>query len=404
MPMPSPDWSSGLPKELLEIIAKKLSSGHDAAAFRSVCSPWRAALPFAAFVPLLMLPFDPLSPAPETKATTALTLYSLEKDKVFAMALPELGGKVVCGSSRGWLALMDEAASVTLLNPFTGGRVALPPADERVAAASSKTVAPVLADAGRRRWELRRSSGGVELVTLDMMRDVFFREIVLSSSPGKNSGDMVAMAVLADSSEVAFCRVGEKEWTLAETYVGCCICAVVHCQGEFIAIGCLGEISVISRIIAGENVRPPTARPMSLLPEPADMCHRSYLVLNGHLHLVGFALRVFHSEWPFDHQAVVYRCDLTAGETPVWSMVADVGDTGMFVSKYFSLGFGGASVSKIKRNCIYLSEPRYSDQGEEVGDHSPELVDLTTGNSEEIGNPAMQGLEALCWIRPNLWT
>ena len=54
--------------------------------------------------------------------------------------LPDVRSKVVCGSSCGWLALMDEAASVTLLNPFTGAhapRVELLPAGEHVAAASS---------------------------------------------------------------------------------------------------------------------------------------------------------------------------------------------------------------------------------------------------------------------------
>ena len=54
--------------------------------------------------------------------------------------LPDVRGKVACGYSCGWLALMDEAASVTLLNPFAGARaprVELPPAGEHVASTFS---------------------------------------------------------------------------------------------------------------------------------------------------------------------------------------------------------------------------------------------------------------------------
>uniref|UniRef100_A0A0E0I8L2 KIB1-4 beta-propeller domain-containing protein n=1 Tax=Oryza nivara TaxID=4536 RepID=A0A0E0I8L2_ORYNI len=390
------DWSSGLPRELREIIAKKLPSGHDAASFRSVCWPWRAALPFARFAPLLMLPFDPTPTSPSPPEEKTVSFYSLVEEKTVSLPLPELHGKVVVGASRGWLALVDEAAAVSLLNPFTGSRVALPPADQRVAAASSRSVEMVgVGNDGGGRWVLRCSSGDVSSVTLDKMREVFFSEIVLSTTPGGDG--CAAMAVLADSSEVAFCRVGDTGWTLIETNVECCVSAIVHCHGSFLAIGCLGEVSIIN--IAGDNdATPSPARPVSSLPEPAQMCHRSYLEVNGELHLVGIAIRAFHGEWPFGHHAVVYKCDLAAGETPVWSMVTDAGDMAMFMSKNFNSGFGGASVSKIKSNCIYLSEPTYG------SDHSPELVDISTGMSEKIACPTMKGSEALCWIRPNLWT
>ena len=127
-----PNWRSGLPDDLLESIGQRLASGHDAASFRSACSPWRAAIPFATFGPLLLLPFDPDS--------DRVGFYCVPEKKVLSKTLPDVRGKVACGSSCGWVALMDEAASVTLLNPFAGARapnVELPPADEHVATASS---------------------------------------------------------------------------------------------------------------------------------------------------------------------------------------------------------------------------------------------------------------------------
>jgi hypothetical protein len=45
------------------------------------------------------------------------------------------------------------------------------------------------------------------VIELDKMRDVFFHEIVLFGPPNA-SRDCVAIAVLADSTMVAYCRVG----------------------------------------------------------------------------------------------------------------------------------------------------------------------------------------------------
>ena len=110
--LPLPNWRSGLSEDLLESIRQRLTLGHDAASFRSACSPWHAAVPFATFGLLLLLPFDPDS--------DRVGFYYVPEKKVLSKTLPDVRSKVACGSSCGWLALMDEAASVTLLNPFAG--------------------------------------------------------------------------------------------------------------------------------------------------------------------------------------------------------------------------------------------------------------------------------------------
>ena len=99
-------------EDLLGSIGQRLASGHDAESFRSACSPWRAAVLFATFGPLLLLPFDPDS--------DRVGFYCVPEN--LSKTLPDVRGKVACGSSCGWLALKDEAASVTLLNPFAGAR------------------------------------------------------------------------------------------------------------------------------------------------------------------------------------------------------------------------------------------------------------------------------------------
>ncbi|XP_066341698.1 uncharacterized protein [Miscanthus floridulus] len=225
--LPLPDWRSGLPEDLLESIGQHLASGHDAASFRSACSPWCAAVLFVTFGPLLLLPFDPDS--------DRVSFYCVLEKKVLSKTLPDVHGKVSCGSSCGWLALMDEAASVMLLNPCAGARaprVELPPAGEHVVAvSSSERVSRV-----HGRWVLHPTNDYEDVdaagraIKLEDMRDMFFREIVLSAPPDAARRECVAMAMLGCSTEVAFYWVGvNSPWTLLDTKLEFSMGSIVHC-------------------------------------------------------------------------------------------------------------------------------------------------------------------------------
>ena len=87
---------------------------------------------------------------------------------------------------------MDEAAFMTLLNPFASARaprVELPPAGEHVVAASSSERMSRV----HGRWVLHptndyRDADAVgRAIKLEDMRDVFFREIVLSAPPAASA-------------------------------------------------------------------------------------------------------------------------------------------------------------------------------------------------------------------------
>ncbi|XP_066320311.1 uncharacterized protein [Miscanthus floridulus] len=286
--LPLPDWRSGLPEDLLESIGQRLVLGHNAASFRSACSPWRAAALFVTFGPLLLLPFDPDS--------DRVGFYCVP-EKVLSKMLPDVRGKVACSSSCGWLALMDEAASVTLLNPFAGAhtlRIELPLAGEHVmAASSSEHVSRV-----HGRWVLHPTNGygdanaAGKAIKLEDMRDVVFHEIVLSAPPGVAGRECVAMAMLGCYTKVVFCRVRvDNAWTLLDTKVEFSVGSIVHYQDKFLVIDCSGEISVYSSNIVGAT---PTTMLLPSLSPPAGLYHRSYLESNGELHIVGAMVSTFH--------------------------------------------------------------------------------------------------------------
>ncbi|BFG35423.1 hypothetical protein CerSpe_216970 [Prunus speciosa] len=54
-------------------------------------------------------------------------LYSVTQGKTCSFELNVYYSKRFCGSSHRWMACVDENLVVTLLNPFTGHTISLPP-------------------------------------------------------------------------------------------------------------------------------------------------------------------------------------------------------------------------------------------------------------------------------------
>ncbi|XP_066333540.1 uncharacterized protein [Miscanthus floridulus] len=231
------------------------------------------------------------------------------------------------------------------------------------------------------------------------MRDVFFREIMLSASPDTAGRECMAMAMLGCSTEVAFYRIGvNSAWTLLDTKLEFSMGSIIYCQDKFLVINCTREISVCSSNAAGAT---PTATLLPSLSPPTGLYNHSYLESNGELHIVGAMVSMFHETQSFTYSSMIYKCNLH-DRMPEWSRVRDIGDQTLFVSKYFNESFSGISVSKYKENKIYMSEPLYGDSYDLV--HRLKIVDIATSASKvKSVQEKMQGSEALGWIRPNLW-
>ncbi|XP_059627504.1 F-box protein At2g17036-like [Cornus florida] len=123
------DWA-WLPKNLLDVIMDKLNSQSDCVRFGAVCKPWR----FVAMenkvkyvknkcytqVPLLMVPT-------KDNSEERRSLYNITHNKIYDFQLRVPYKKRCCGSSYGWLFTVEENMGVTLLNPFSGSTIGLPP-------------------------------------------------------------------------------------------------------------------------------------------------------------------------------------------------------------------------------------------------------------------------------------
>jgi hypothetical protein len=209
------------------------------------------------------------------------------------------------------------------------------------------------------------------------------------------------MAVLLNSTQIAFCWVGvDSAWTLLNTNLECNVDRIVPCKEKIFAIDVIGDISVCN-CNAGANA-PPTATPLPSFSAPENVYNHSYMESKGELHKVGDMMVTFDETKTFTFNTVVYKCDFLLDQTPVWSMVDDVGDLTLLVSKHFNESFSGASVSKYRRDSVsFFSDVMYADPTNSAFCY--QIIDIATNASKVVRvHRKMEPSDAPCWFRPNI--
>ncbi|PRQ30030.1 putative F-box domain-containing protein [Rosa chinensis] len=124
-----------LPRDILDLILERLIQIKDYIRFGVVCKHWRSIalhqnmqsrLESCHKLPPLMIFIN------QYDNGTSVALHSGTQDKTSRFKLKLNGFPIYdltkdCGSSHGWLAYADATLEVTLLNPFTGCTITLPP-------------------------------------------------------------------------------------------------------------------------------------------------------------------------------------------------------------------------------------------------------------------------------------
>ncbi|TQE07523.1 hypothetical protein C1H46_006843 [Malus baccata] len=353
------DWTQ-LPPELAESISKKLTIYADYLRFRVVCHSWRASVPKTPHhlppqLPWLMLPQS--QPNQSHRA-----FFSLSNSRVHFLHLPEASHrKRRCGSSHGWLVILDETPSVLLVNPLTRAKRHLPPLST-----FPNVVRFDYSDVGRE-YALVSPSGDVYTRSLTDMRDSFLKKVVLSSSPLEARGfTFTAVAIVNQTGDLAFCRDGDQTWTFidgAQSYSE----DVVSVNGLFYAVDKKGTVAEC-------DVNGPSPPRVRLIRTPrledADM---RYLVSSGDdLLLVSRYLEIDYGYgFLVDNANVNYRTakfDVFRmnwlGER--WDKVENLGDRMVFIGENSSFSLSASDFPGSLGNCVYFTDD-YSESNNESG-------------------------------------
>lgn len=232
-----------------------------------------------------------------------------------------------------------------------------------------------------REYTLSSSLGDRYNLNLRQMRDTFIKKVVLSSSPSKDS-DFIAVAILNQTGDLAYCRNGGQRWTIiegAQSYSE----DVIYKKGLFYAVDKGGSMAVCD--VGGEVPR------VSVIQMPrqfgGDM---QYLVSSeDELLLVTRYLGLEFDFEPYQPHLIyrtlrfeVFRVNWSG---PQWESVRSLGDKVLFIGGNSSLALSASDFPGCIRDCIYYtddySETNYDDV---YGEHDLGIFKLWDGSIEPL--------------------
>ncbi|CAK8543778.1 unnamed protein product [Lathyrus sativus] len=196
-----------LPQEIIESISERLTIYSDYLRFRCVCRTWNYSVPKTPLHLPPQLPWLMLSHK---------SFFDLTANKLHLLDLPLSSSHAtrICGSSFGWLVILNQISEVSLLNPITHITLSLP----------SLYTLP----------EFVRKH-------LDNNNNRFVNKVVLSSSPS-HGDDFAAFAIL-NPNQLAFCRKSYDSWVLLRVNENHLWMDVVSKNGLFYAVSSEGMIA-----------------------------------------------------------------------------------------------------------------------------------------------------------------
>ncbi|XP_078157721.1 F-box/kelch-repeat protein At1g57790-like isoform X2 [Carex rostrata] len=185
--------------------------------FSAVCKNWRLVAKQKRHSPAPQLPWLVLGDEP---GTGKRMFYNLSEDKHYAMDIPELYGRYICGSSHGWLVAIDIKLTGILINPFTREFYELPLFPHyNIGLSSTSIFENALMD-------YRDVAGQcIEDIQVSIVQ-----KAILSHDP-KERPDFMLM-ILVGISVPAFWKPGDSSWTVIRVTVPG-IKDVIYFDGHF---------------------------------------------------------------------------------------------------------------------------------------------------------------------------
>lgn len=385
------DWSE-LPPELLDAIVNKIIDLRDYLHFRAVCPSWRSSTPatpknLPCQLPWLMLPKN---------QTNRRGFFNFVDDKVHFLNLPEASSsRRRCGSSHGWLIIVDESPSIFVINPLTKVTFDLPPVSQfpNVMNFNFYSVG--------REFTLRSPDGEVHARNLKEMRDSFIRKAVISSSPSRDP-NFITMVILNGTGELAYCKNGEHSWKFiddARFYDE----DVIYFEGLFYAVHKSGEIAVCD--VSGDSPS------VSFIETPKQIGgDMQYLVKTNDDFLLVTRFLELDIDAAYHKLDVVYKtvefCVFRLVlERPrcEWEEINSLGETMLFLGENSSLALLASDFPGCGGNRIYFTDDYCEANYDGVdGNHDLGYYNLADGSIEALSCCPRSSHSMLRWPPP-IW-
>jgi F-box domain len=217
-------WS-GLVSDIVEHITSFLPLP-DYHRFSAVCRNWRSVAKQKRYSPAPQLPWLVLG---DERGTGKRKFYNLSEERLYAINIPELRGRYICGSSHGWLLAVDVRLKGILINPFTRELYELPPFPHRLVY--------TFFDDPNAMGNLPTEDQNCPSKRMQV-RLVF--KAVLSDDP-KERPDFTLMILVGVKNIPAFWKPGDPSWTVIRVQKGR-MDDVIFFDGRFIFVTAANEL------------------------------------------------------------------------------------------------------------------------------------------------------------------
>ncbi|KAF8405485.1 hypothetical protein HHK36_010392 [Tetracentron sinense] len=337
------EWSQ-LPKDLLELIAKRLTADFDIIRFRSVCASWRSSVSLS-YEPrqFPIIPNDGIS-------ETSWGFY-LSKRTIFRIGLPE-------NRSEGWLIKVEEDVpeKMHLLNPLSKALIKpLPTSFPKVLNLSNFQISElgreyVLQDIKYRPFVNCLRDGG----------SLYGEKVAISTSPASGLDVDYVIMTIHVSGKLAVFKSGDTKWTIMKDLPSL-FDDVIYFGDQFYAVDHTGRTVVVD------------ASPVvvTVIASPVFEGDKKFLVeSNGELLLVDMYLGIgteddynYNEEFDFYQYVDSYYVERTDQfktfkldqREQKWVEVKSLGDRVLFLGDNCSFSASACEFSGCRRNSIYFT-------------------------------------------------
>ncbi|KAF3338959.1 F-box protein [Carex littledalei] len=355
--------------------------------FSAVCKNWRLVAKQKRHSPAHQLPWLVLGDEP---GTGKRKFYNLSEDRHYAIDIPELYGRYICGSSHGWLVAIDIKITGILINPFTrefyelplfpqyniGMWEATPPSYENF---------PIV--------DYREGPGGRGSGTFEELQVKIVHKAILSHDP-KERADFTLMILTGWKGVPAFWKPGDSSWTVISVRSPMFISDVIYFKGQFVFATMESEVLRL-------NFQPDHPKMYEI-----ESLRISQTCLIAQCYLVDYSGRLLLVErWFFEHYFKVLRVNF---EKPKVSKRNHIRKAALFLGTNDSLVIDRSKLvrgCKCKTNNIYFTDSTRSFGHEVLGCDDMGVFNMSDKTVGTFYSPEIRytRLDTPIWFTPNPW-
>ncbi|KAF5740910.1 F-box protein SKIP23-like [Tripterygium wilfordii] len=398
------DWTQ-LPPELVERISKSVTILRDYVCLRAVCRPWRSSIPPNPNHLRLQLPWLLLPQSDPNQSHRPF--FDLSTNKFYSLYLPEISPTMrQCGSSHGWLIIVDDTPDIFIIKPLTRAKINLPSF-----LTSPSVVSFNHADIDSQyKLYLTLDHDYVYPHSSRETRDTYIKKIVLSSSPSTDNNFTAVAIVRIHLGRLAYYRNNKDRcWKLTDAvnYLD-----IVCHNGLFYVLYLQEKHGVaVFNMSKGDLTRVS----LVILERPTSMDFRLSIDIRLVCSGDDVLLVVQHMErdveyFPDPREKSLWKSKVLWMEVFRFGWrrrrlerVRDLGDRALFVGQNNGFSLLASDCAGCMKNCIYFTD--YTNEGEQYrdlfGDYEVGIFRLCDKSIEYLPRCGRHLWPPPIWVTPN---